>query len=110
MDGFPYFEDYVRTASGDTSSITAELVLTQAWEGDDRGGTYRLSFLRQTTIQPTTVRVSISAPDGMRFTSWDDRLSLDGDRLVYEGTPFGDLDLEASFAPPLPLRIWRSLT
>ncbi len=110
MDGFPYFEDYVRTASGDTASISAELVMTQAWEGDDRGGTYRLSFLRQTTIQPTTVRVSISAPDGMRFTSWDDQLSLDGDRLVYEGTPSGDLDLEASFAPPLPLRIWRSLT
>ena len=88
----------------------AELVLTQAWEGDDRGGTYRLSFLRQTTIQPTTVRVSISAPDGMRFTSWDDQLSLDGDRLVYEGTPSGDLDMKASFAPPLPLRIWRSLT
>ena len=110
MAGFPYFEDYVRTTSGDTASISAELVMTQAWQGDDRGGTYRLSFLRQTTIQPTTVRVSISAPDGMRFTSWDDQLSLDGDRLVYEGTPSGDLDLEASFAPPLPLRIWRSLT
>jgi hypothetical protein len=110
MDGYPYFEDYVRTASGATASISADLVLTQAWDGDDRGGTYRLSFIRQTTVRPTTVRVSISAPDGMRFTSWDDRLSLDGDRLVYEGTPSGDLDLEASFAPPLPLRIWRTLT
>ena len=110
MDGYPYFEDYVRTASGATASISADLVLTEAWDGDDRGGTYRLSFIRQTTIRPTTVRVSISAPDGMRFTSWDDRLSLDGDRLIYEGTPFGDVDLEASFAPPLPLRIWRTLT
>jgi Protein of unknown function (DUF4012) len=110
MDGYPYFEDYVRTASGEAANISAELVLTQAWDGDDRGGTYRLSFIRQTTIRPTTVRVRITAPDGMRFTSWDDRLALDGDRLVYEGTPSGDLDLEASFAPPLPMRIWRSLT
>ncbi len=52
MDGYPYFEDYVRTPSGETASITADLVLTQAWEGDDRGGTYRLSFIRQTTIRP----------------------------------------------------------
>ena len=110
MDGFPYFEDYVRTPSGGTASITADLVLMDAWEGDDRSGTYRLSFIRQTTIRPTTLRVSISAPTGMRFTSWDDRLTLDGDRLVYEGTPSGDLDLEASFAPPLPIRIWRTLT
>ena len=110
MDGYPFFEDYVRTASGDTASITADLVLTQAWDGDDRGGRYRLSFIRQTTIRPTTVRVSISPPEGMRFTSWDDQLALDGVRLVYEGTPSGNLDLEASFAPPLPIRIWRTLT
>ena len=111
MDGYPYFEDYVRTASGDTASISADLVLTQAWEGDDRGGTYRLSFVRQTTIRPTTVRVSISAPDGMRFTSWDDAaLTRRGSRWSTRGRPPGDLDLEASFAPPLPVRIWRTLT
>ncbi len=109
LGGYPYFEDYVRTPSGETASITAHLVLARAWEGDDRGGTYRLSFVGQTTINPTRLRVSIAAPEGMRFTSFDDRLSRDGDRLVYEGTPSGDLDLQASFAPSLPVRIWRSL-
>jgi Protein of unknown function (DUF4012) len=110
MDGYPYFEDYVRTTSGETAHVRADLVLTDAWDGDDTGGTYHLSFIGQTTIRPTTVRIRISAPDGMRFTSFDDRLSRDGDRLVYEGTPSGDLDLEASFAPALPIRIWRILT
>jgi uncharacterized protein DUF4012 len=109
LGGYPYFEDYVRTPSGETSSITAHLVLSEAWDGDDSGGTYRLSFVGQTTIHPTRLRVSIAAPDGMRFTTFDERLSLDGDRLVYEGTPPGDLDLQASFAPSLPVRIWRSL-
>ena len=33
----------------------------------------------------------------------------EGDHLVYQGSPSGDLDLEASFAPSLPVRIWRSL-
>jgi hypothetical protein len=107
--GYPYFEDYVRTPSGDTATITANLVLTQAWDGDDRGGTYRLSFIGQTTINPTRLRVSISAPAGMRFTSVEAPLTRDGDRAVYDGTPSGDLDLQASFAPSLPVRIWRTL-
>jgi hypothetical protein len=109
LGGYRYFEDYVRTPSGETSSITAYFVLTEAWDGDDRGGTYRLSFVGQTTIQPTRLRVSIAAPEGMRFTSFAEPLSRDGDRVVYEGTPSGDLDLAASFAPSLPARIWNSL-
>ncbi|MEO8422350.1 MAG: DUF4012 domain-containing protein [Actinomycetota bacterium] len=109
LGGYRYFEDYVRTPSGETSSVTAYLVLTQAWDGDDRGGTYRLSFVGQTTIEPTQLRVSIAAPEGMRFTSFAGPLSRDGDRVVYEGTPSGDLELRASFAPSLPVRMWRSL-
>ena len=109
MGDYPYYEDYVRTPSGETASITAHLVLSGAWEGDNRGGGYRLSFVGQTTIHPTRLRVSITAPEGMRFTSFDERLSGDGERLTYDGTPSGDLDLEVSFAPALPLRIWRSL-
>jgi hypothetical protein len=108
-NGYPYFEDYVRTPSGEMATITADLVLTEAWDGDDRGGTYRLSFVGQTTIHPTSLRVSIAAPPGMRFTSFDEPLSRDGDLLVFEGTPSGDIDLQASFAPPLPVRVWRSL-
>jgi hypothetical protein len=109
LGAYPYFEDYVRTPSGETATIAADLVLAQAWEGDDEGGTYRLSFIGQTTIQPTQVHVTIAAPAGMRFTSFDPQLSREGDHLVYEGSPSGDLNLEASFAPSLPVRIWRSL-
>ena len=38
----------------------------------------------------------------MRFTSIDAPLTRDGDRVVYDGTPSGDLDLQVSFAPSLP--------
>ena len=99
----------MRTPSGKTTTITAHLVLTQAWDGDDRGGTYRLSFVGQTTIIPTRLRVSIAPPAGMRFTVVDAPLTRDGDRVVYDGTPSGDVDLQVSFAPSLPVRIWRSL-
>ena len=63
--------------------------LTQAWDGDDRGGTYRLSFVGQTTIIPTRLRVSIAPPAGMRFTSIDAPLTRDGDRAGLRGHAAG---------------------
>jgi hypothetical protein len=109
QQGYPFFEDYARTASGDTATIDADLLLTRAWDGDETGGTYELSFLGQTTIRPTLVKVAIDPPDGMRFTSASDELSARGDRLVYEGKPDGNLDLRATFAPSLPVRLWREI-
>jgi hypothetical protein len=109
QEGYPFFEDYVRTNSGDTATVSATLLLTQAWDGDDTGGTYHLTFIGQTTIRPTTVKVAITPPEGMRFTSGSDALSLDGGRMVYEGTLAGNLELEASFSPSLPVRLWRKL-
>ncbi len=92
----------MRTSSGETSSIEANLFLPDAWVGDDKGGTYRLSFIGQTTIRPITLRVVVHAPDGMAFTSASDQLTREGEDLVYEGHPRGNLDLEASFAPIAP--------
>jgi Protein of unknown function (DUF4012) len=109
QEGYPFFEDYVRTPSGDTATIDAKLLLTQAWEGDETGGAYELSFVGQTTIRPTVLKVAIDPPEGMRFTSASDGLSLQGGRLMYEGTPAGNLDLRATFAPSLPVRLWREI-
>jgi len=106
----PFYEDYVRTPPGDTTRIAANLFLPRAWTGDDTGGTYRLSFMGQTTIRPITLRVVIHPPDGMAFTSSSPELTRRGDALVYEGHPTGNVDLEATFAPPLPVRLWRELT
>jgi len=109
QNGYPFFEEYVRTPSGGEARIAADLVLQSAWAGDETGGTYSLSFIGQTTIRPTTLRVVITPPEGMRFTSASGGLERDGATLVYEGTPTGNLDLQASFAPPLPVRLWREL-
>jgi hypothetical protein len=108
-DGYPYFEDYVRTPSGDTATIEARLVLSDAWVGSDTGGAYHLSFVGQSTIRPTRVHVLIHPPEGMRFTSWTEELSQQGEALAFDGTPAGNLDLRAEFAPSLPVRVWRSL-
>ncbi len=108
-EGYPFFEDYVRTPSGDTATIDADLLLTHAWDGDGTGGTYTLSFVSQTTVRPTLLKVAISPPEGMRFTSASKELSRRGDQLVYEGSPEGNIDLRATFAPSLPVQLWRDL-
>ena len=36
QEGYPFFEDYVRTPSGETTDIKADLFLPDAWLGDER--------------------------------------------------------------------------
>lgn len=110
QDGRPYFDDYVHTPAGETSVVEATLFLPRAWEGNSSGGTYRLSFVDQVTIHPAELRVTIALPEGMRATTLSDGLRVEGGTVVYEGVPEGNLDLEVSFAPSLPVRIWRDLT
>ncbi len=110
QDGHPYFDDYVHTAAGDTSVVEASLFLIRAWDGTSSGGTYRLSFVDQVTIDPAELRVAITLPDGMHATALSAGLRVEGGKVVYEGVPNGNLDLEVSFAPSLPVRLWRDLT
>lgn len=110
QDGHQYFDDYVHTAAGDTSVVEATLFLPRAWDGDSSGGTYRLSFVDQVTIHPAELRVTIALPEGMHATSLGEGLRVEDGKVVYEGVPDGNLDLEVSFAPSLPVRIWRDLT
>lgn len=110
QDGYPFVEDYVRTASGDSARIATNLFLPNAWSGGSTGGRYELSFVGQTTIRPIDLRVVIHPPDGMAFTSASGGLRPTGEDLVYQGSPRGNLDLEATFAPSIPLRIWRTIT
>ncbi len=109
QEGYPFYEDYVRTRSGGTADISANLTLPDAWNGDDTGGTYQLGFTGQTTIRPTSVHIVVHAPQGMGFTSWTGGFRQQGDALVYDGRPRGNLDLRASFAPSFLPRLWREL-
>jgi hypothetical protein len=95
---------------GGARVVEATLYLPRAWDGDSSGGTYRLSFVDQVTIHAAELRVTIALPDGMHATALSDGLRVEGGKVVYEGVPDGNLDLEVSFASSLPIRIWRDLT
>jgi hypothetical protein len=108
--GFRFYRDHFRTPSGESDDVEATWYLPRAWEGGSTGGTYRLTFLNQTTILPTALSIRVTAPDGMRFVDASEGVTLDGDTATWEGQPGRRLELELEFEPPLPVRIWRALT
>ena len=108
--GHPYLATYQRIPPGATSVLRERISLPRAWEGNSSGGVYRLHIMAQVLINPDDVRVTIALPAGMHATEMSPELGLEGDRVVYRGTPTADLDVWVKFRPGLPVRVWRDLT
>jgi hypothetical protein len=108
--GHPYLATYQRIAPGATSRLRERLTLPEAWQGTSSGGIYRLHLAAQPTINADRVRVSVALPPGMHAGEMSPELDLEGDRVVYEGSPATDLDLWVRFRPGLPGRLWRDVT
>jgi hypothetical protein len=102
-------QDYFTTDPGATTTSTFAYDVGDAWSGDAAGGIYTLRFLDQPTIRPTTVEVSVRVPDGMSVTDTSPGVSVDGSVATWRGTPARTLEVQVSFAPPLPQRLWHSL-
>ena len=107
--GVPYVQGYFPILSGHSAEFAASWVLPHAWQGNDSGGTYRLTFANQVTIRPTRLRVAISPPEGMSISSVSDEMRVVNGTAVYEGTPGPRLELEVTFSPPLLTRLWRDV-
>jgi hypothetical protein len=108
--GYPWFQDFVTIGSDESSSFHLGTTLPDVWRGDDRGGTYVLTFLDQTTTRPTNLSIAISAPPDMNITSTSPSMDVNGRTATWEGVPSHVMRLEVSFSPPLTVRLWRSVT
>jgi hypothetical protein len=97
--GHPFYQDYFRTPSGETSDLSLDLFLPGAWERVGGEGIYRLTVLTQVTVRPTTLRIDVAAPSGTHITSMSPPLHVDGDSAVWEGTPTRRMEFEITFAP-----------
>ncbi|HXF72282.1 MAG TPA: DUF4012 domain-containing protein, partial [Actinomycetota bacterium] len=107
--GFPFVRGYVRIPRGAEARLEMASVTPGAWSGDGTGGSYRLTVLTPRTIRPARVRIEVVPPPGMRVTAASPDLEPAGAGVRYEGMPGPVLELEVSFAPPFPLRLWREL-
>jgi len=97
--GHPFYQDYFRTLSGETSDLQLSLHLPNAWQQDGSGGVYRLTFLNQTTIRPAELTVEVDAPAGMHIIEASPSMQIEGDSAVWTGTPGRRLELEVKFQP-----------
>jgi hypothetical protein len=108
--GMRYLQHYFAIPSGEERSLQVSWQDPAAWGGNSSGGVYRLTFANQVTIRPTTVRIRIEPPPGMRILSASDPMRVVQGLAIYEGKPGPRLDLEVTFGPPLPVRLWRDVT
>ncbi len=107
--GIPWFRDYQTIGAGQEGSLGVEWKTSGVWDGNSSGGVYRLTFLGQTTIQPTAVRISIEAPAGTQVRWTNVPMAIDGGTAEWAGTVTDVLELEVRFRAPVPVAWWRTL-
>ncbi|MEX0754559.1 MAG: DUF4012 domain-containing protein [Actinomycetota bacterium] len=108
--GIPYVRDVFSIPAGEQQTLGVDTRLASAWTGNSSGGTYRLVFANQTTVEPTRLRVEIRPPDGMAFTHAGDGVELGDGIAVWEGEPGARVEVDVDFSAPVPGRWWRNLT
>ena len=85
--GHVFFQGFFRTPSGQTSDLKIDTFRRGAWKQSGSGGSYQLTYLGQTTVRPTTLRVVVVVPDGAHITSTSPSMQIAGTTAVWSGTP-----------------------
>jgi Protein of unknown function (DUF4012) len=109
-NGVDWYRDYRTIPAGGTGSFGISTHTTGVWEGNSSGGTYRLTFYGQPTIRPTTLDLSITAPEGTRIAWTSTPMAVDGQTATWSGDPGAVMTIEVRFRAPVPLRIERDAT
>jgi hypothetical protein len=108
--GHAWYQDVLTVPSRSTRTLEIVTARSDAWQGNSTGGIYRLRILPQTTVRPTHVKVSISAPAGTRIAWTSEPMVVTGSTAVWEADPRAPVTLEVRFGAPIPLGWWRNLT
>ena len=108
--GITWYQDFFTIPAGSTGSLRLQTKLDDVWEGNSSAGTYRLTFLNQTTVKPTTASITIHAPEGQEIVWTSEDMDVRGDTATWKGTPGPRTEFQVRFAAPLPLRWWRDVT
>jgi hypothetical protein len=99
--GYPFVLSAVRILSGETTDLEYRWRDDAAWDGDEYGGTYRLSVPGQPTIRPTRLEIDIRVPAGMRIIRTSPGLRVDGDHVLWSGTAEDVATFEVEFSRKL---------
>ena len=108
--GHAVISSTARIPSDGTATMRYALGLPSAWRGTTAHGTYRLTYLGQTSTIPTKLRVDITAPAGTRIVHTSVPMQVDGNRAVWEGEGASTLVFEVEFQKPVLARAWDAVT
>ncbi len=107
--GVPFLIDEVRIPAGSSTELVYSTHDPRAWDGDATGGVYRLTFVNQTTIRPTSLRLEVRPPSGMFVVGASPGMRIESGTAVWEGIPGRVQVFEVEFRRPLWQRMWRKL-
>jgi hypothetical protein len=99
--GYPFFLSGLRIPSGGRADLEYGWRVPRAWEGDEYGGTYRLTVRGQPTINPTRLEVEVRIPPGMRVVGTAPGMRVAGDRVTWTGTAGDVSTFEVEFSRKL---------
>jgi hypothetical protein len=98
--GHPVVWNGLRLRSGERDTLTHSWTVDDVWGLDDRGASrYQLLVQEPPTIRPTSLRVEVRPPPGMRVTGGAPGVRIEEGMAVWEGDPAWEtrlwVDLEA---------------
>jgi hypothetical protein len=108
--GARYVQHYYSIRAGEEVAFQVGWDDPDAWTGNSSGGSFRTTFVNQTTVEPAVVQIRIQPPPGMAIVEADEPLRIVDGVAVYDGPPDTITELEIRFAPSLPVRLWRNVT
>jgi hypothetical protein len=106
--GYPWYQEFLTIHGGQTSELTTVTKRSDVWKGNSSGGTYAVTYLNQTTPQPTELRIQIQTPSGTRVTWTSAKMNVDGNTASWIGEPSSNMRFVVRFSAPVPLRWWRN--
>jgi len=96
--GHPFNQDFFRTSSGATSDLQIASFLPSAWQQQGPAGAYQLTFVGQTTVRPTTLRIEIAVPQGAHIVSVSPSMHVSGTTAVWSGIPTRQMEFTVTFS------------
>lgn len=97
---------WMRLPPGESTSIAANTLTSDAWHGDVGGGVYRLRVQGQPTVRPTVATATIRVPPGMHVISTSVPMEVRGGLAIWQGTLSAAKDLEVTFGRSFIPRMW----
>jgi hypothetical protein len=95
--GHAVFTTVAQVDAGDTAQVSLAWDRPSAWSPTAEGGIYRLTVVRQTTIPPTRVDVTIALPPGMTATALPEEAEIADGTITVSDDGRAPLVVEVGF-------------